>query len=186
MTSTSITSIADRIRDSPPRAGETVVAAIDGPAGSGKTTLAVQLAGALNCAVVHMDDIYPGWDGLAEAATLVADQVLKPLAAGGQPRHRKWDWANNIYAEWVDVPVEPILLIEGCGSASLRGAPYLSLIIWVDAPHDLRMKRGIERDGDTFRPHWKRWARQEDELFAAERTRERADIVIDGTIPIAN
>lgn len=167
-----------------PRAGETVVVAIDGPAGAGKTTLAAELAKVLGCPVVHMDDIYPGWDGLAEAATLVADQVLTPLAAGEQPRHRRWDWDANVYAEWVDVPVVPILVIEGCGSASLPGAPYLSLIIWVEAPPDLRMKRGIERDGEAFRPHWERWARQEDELFASERTRDRADVVLDGTAPI--
>ena len=43
------------------------------------------------------------------------------------------------------------------------------------------MRRGIERDGEAFRPHWQRWARQEDALFAADRTRQRADLVVDTT-----
>jgi hypothetical protein len=38
----------------------------------------------------------------------------------------------------------------------------------------------MERDGEDYRPHWERWVRQEDVLFAAERTRQRADLRIDG------
>lgn len=174
-----VADLAQRARDARPRAGRTTVVAIDGPAGAGKSTLAAQLAAALDAPVVHMDDIFPGWDGLAVAASAVADQVLKPLAAGEPARYRRWDWTEDRYADWADVPDAPILIIEGCGSGSTPGAPYLSLLVWVDAPHDLRMARGIERDGEAFRPHWERWARQENALFAAERTRERADVRLD-------
>jgi len=38
---------------------------------------------------------------------------------------------------------------------------------------------GMSRDGDSYAPHWRRWADQEDRLFAAEGTRARADLVID-------
>ncbi len=41
------------------------------------------------------------------------------------------------------------------------------------------MSRGIARDGEAYRPHWERWAEQEARLYAADRTRERADLVID-------
>ena len=43
----------------------------------------------------------------------------------------------------------------------------------------MRFARGIARDGEAYRPHWERWARQEDALFAADRTRDRADVVLD-------
>jgi hypothetical protein len=46
------------------------------------------------------------------------------------------------------------------------------------------MARGIERDGDAFAPHWEQWAKDEAALFARERTRERADVIVDGTQPI--
>ncbi|PZF85938.1 uridine kinase family protein [Jiangella anatolica] len=157
-----------------------VLVAVDGPAGSGKTTLAGRLAALLGDApVVHMDDLYPGWDGLAAAAVAVAPEVLAPLAAGRPARYRRWDWAASRWAGWVDVAPAPVVIVEGCGSGSTPGAPYLSLLLWVEAPHDVRQARGFERDGDGFRPHWSRWARQEDALFAAERTRERADVRID-------
>jgi hypothetical protein len=34
----------------------------------------------------------------------------------------------------------------------------------------------MERDGATYAPHWARWAAQERAHFAADRTRERADV----------
>ncbi len=42
------------------------------------------------------------------------------------------------------------------------------------------MRRGVERDGEAFRPHWERWARQEEAMFDAERTKERARLIVDG------
>jgi hypothetical protein len=38
------------------------------------------------------------------------------------------------------------------------------------------MQPGIARDGEAYRPHWERWAAQERAHFAAEGTRERADL----------
>ena len=43
---------------------------IDGPSGAGKTTLALQIGEALGIPVVHLDDFYPGWGGLAEGCLL--------------------------------------------------------------------------------------------------------------------
>ncbi|MDP1706768.1 MAG: hypothetical protein Q8L36_03020, partial [bacterium] len=49
----------------PPRCGNTHVLAIDGRAGSGKTTLANDLSLALSAkspvSLIHMDEIYGGW-----------------------------------------------------------------------------------------------------------------------------
>ncbi len=51
--------------------------------------------------------------------------------------------------------------------------------VFVEADRALRMSRGIARDGEDYRPHWERWAEQESRLYAADRTRERADLVVD-------
>lgn len=173
--------LAELIRSRPPRAGATTIVAIDGPAGSGKTMLAGALAQRLDAPVVHMDDIYPGWGGLAAAVNLVAEQVLIPLATGRRARYRRYDWDRGEYAEWIEVPAASFLIVEGCGSGSRPGAAAVAFLIWMDAAHDLRMSRGIARDGESFRLQWERWARQEDALFAAEGTRDRADVRIDTT-----
>lgn len=170
-----------RVRAAPARCGPVRVVAVDGPSGSGKTSFADRLAAAVGGSpVVHMDDLYPGWDGLAEGVGLLVREVLEPLEAGRPAAYRRWDWHRSTWCEPVEVPVTPILVVEGCGCGSRAAAPYLCLLVWVDAPVDVRRQRGLARDGATFAPHWERWAHQERALFAAEGTRDRADVLVDG------
>jgi dephospho-CoA kinase len=60
-------------------------------------------------------------------------------------------------------------------------APYLSVVVWVDADRELRFERGIARDGAAFLPYWQRWEQESQELFREEGTADRADIVVDAT-----
>ena len=181
-----IDELADRITHTAPNAGSTRVVAIDGPAGSGKSTLAARLGGRLNAPTVHMDDLYPGWGGLAAGPARLLEWVLGPLVSGRAARYRRYDWEASRYAEWVEVPNAGTLIVEGCASGARSGAPYLSYLIWVEAPRDVRMRRGIERDGEIFRPHWDRWAAQEQVHFAADGTAGRADVRIDGAPSVAH
>lgn len=181
-----IDQLVTRILGRTPRAAMTRVVAIDGPSGSGKTTLARRIRRRLRCPSVHMDALYPGWDGLAEAPGLLVEQVLGPLAAGEDAGYRRWDWDADRWAERHPVPASEVLLVEGVGSGALACAPFLSMLVWIEAPRDERMRRGIERDGEAYRPHWERWARQEAALFTADRTRERADLRLDSNSTIAH
>lgn len=99
-----------------PRCGDCLVVGIDGPSGSGKTTLAAAVAQRLGCPVLHMDDLFPGWDGLAAASGLLVEQVLAPLATGADAGYRRWDWDASRWAERVAVPWTPLLVVEGCAS----------------------------------------------------------------------
>jgi uridine kinase len=155
--------------------------AIDGPAGSGKTTLAAAITRLLPWArVVHMDDLYAGWSGLPEV-TAQLDSLLRPLAGGEPGSYRRYDWEAGAFAETVKVAPTSLLVLEGVGSGSSRHADLMTTLVWVSAPHDLRMRRGIERDGDAFAPYWKQWARDEAEHFAREQTEARADLHVDST-----
>ena len=131
-----------------------------------------------------MDDIYPGWDGLSEAVPLVTSQVLEPLSRGEQAAYRRWDWVHNRWSRRiVRVPPPPalVLVLEGVGSSVLPAGDYAAVCVWVEAERSVRFARGIHRDGDAYRPHWERWAAQEEALFALDRTRDRADVVLDTT-----
>ncbi|MGH3089884.1 MAG: uridine kinase, partial [Rubrobacteraceae bacterium] len=147
----------------------------------GKTVFAEKVSGALDAPTLHMDDIYPGWDGLADAVPKLVGWILEPLAKGRPVRYRRFDWERGEYAEWNEIPPPRVLVVEGVGSGARAASPRLSFLVWVEAPKDLRMRRGIERDGEAFRPHWEMWARQEEAMFAEERTRERADLLVDGS-----
>lgn len=153
---------------------------VDGPAGSGKSTLAAALAVALGGApVVHLDDLYPGWEGLPEVGGRVLD-LLTPLAQGRAGRYRRYDWVSGGYAEEHAVAPGPWLVLEGVGAGQSAWASLTTLLVWVEVPDDLRLERGIGRDGEGMRSHWVRWMAGEREHFARERTRERADVHVDG------
>jgi uridine kinase len=185
--------IIERLTDAPALASGTRVMAIDGHSGAGKTTLAEAVRAALESRsasrpvdrpvqVIHLDSLYPGWDGLAASIPRLVDWVLRPLAEGRPVRYRRYDWQLERDAEWIDVPTDPVpavLIVEGAGAGSLPCAPYLSLLVWLQAPVAVRFDRGMSRDGDSYRPHWQRWADQEDRHFREHDPRGRADLRLD-------
>jgi cytidylate kinase len=58
------------------------------------------------------------------------------------------------------------------------------LRVWVEAPPDTRLARGIERDGAAQEAAWQRWSEAEAAHFESDRTKYRADVRVDGTVPI--
>jgi uridine kinase len=172
--------VLDLVRSRPRTLGRGRLVSIDGPAGAGKTTLAEEVAAlAPEARVVHMDDLYEGWDGLAEVGRQLPG-LLRPLADRLPGSYRRYDWDAAAFAETVTVEPVDLLVLEGVGSGCRMHDDLISVLVWVDAPHDLRMRRGLERDGETFAPHWEAWAESEERLFARHRTRARADLVVDG------
>lgn len=149
-----------------PAAGGTVVVAVDGRSGSGKTILGTAVAKALDCPVVHLDALYPGWDGLQSGVDLVAECVLEPLAHGEQAAYRRWDWMRDRPGRTVTVDAGPLLVVEGCGALVPPAAAYAAVRVWLDAPDAQRKERALARDGDAYAPHWDRWAAQEDAAYA--------------------
>jgi uridine kinase len=163
---------------------------IDGPAGSGKTSLADGLAGALQAsgcrvAVIHLDDLYEGWSGLDGVWDRLEAQLLGPLGRGLPARWQRYDWSLGNFAEWHDLPVPDVLVLEGCGSAPRAVDGRVALRLFVEAPPEMCLSRGVSRDGEALRADWVRWQAVEATQFAIERTRERADLVIDGTVPFS-
>jgi uridine kinase len=154
---------------------------IDGPAGSGKTTLASEIASLSGAPVLHMDDMFEGWDGLPRITAQV-ESLLLPLAAGRAGSYRRWDWPADAWAETVEVAPAPLLVLEGVGSGASSVARLVTVLVWVEVPYDLRMARGLERGGTGVAEHWRQWAVDEQDLFARERTRERADVLVDGRV----
>jgi vacuolar-type H+-ATPase catalytic subunit A/Vma1 len=154
---------------------------VDGPAGSGKTTLAEELATLSGAGVVHMDDLFEGWAGLPRI-TAQLSSLLDPLAEGRDGSYRRWDWPADAWGGTVRVPPSPLLVLEGVGSGSLDHAHLITVLAWVEVPYDLRMSRGLERGGVGVSENWREWAIGEQEHFRRERTRERADVVLDGRV----
>jgi len=129
---------------------------------------------------VHTDDLLDGWTEPAGFWPRLEEWVLEPLRSGRPGRYRRYDWAQAAFAEWHDVPVAPVLVIEGVTVARAEVRPELTLSVWIDAPAEIRLVRGIARDGEALRPQWMRWMAGEEVHVRADRTPELADVVVDG------
>lgn len=134
---------------------------IDGPSGAGKTTLANQIGAALGIRVVHLDDFYPGWSGLAEGAAMVARDVLDPHAPG----YWRWDWEQDRRGEWVELDPGADVIVEGVGAvtrASIGKARKRGAVdaLWVYADAEVRKRRALKRD-PYYAEFWDMWAAQE-------------------------
>jgi uridine kinase len=173
--------IVDLLASRPPRAGRVKVLAVEGRSGSGKSTLAAAVAAELGAPVIRMDDLYAGWDGLLDGVDALVRWVLAPLRRGEEARWRRYDWQLGRYAEWHQLPTADVVVVEGVGAGAREVAPYLSALVWVDAPAEVRRERALARDGDTYTPHWDRWARHEDAFYAAHDVRSRADLLLPGS-----
>lgn len=174
--------IVAALRSRAPTLGAGRLLAVDGPAGSGKTTLANDVTERLrqqvgSVAVVRLDDLYDGWTGLDDSlAPRVLEQVVEPLARGAATRWQVYSWLRGRFTVWRDLAPPEVLVLEGCGAGALPYAPYTTLLVWVETPREIRDARAVARDGTAVLEHWPDWTRSEQRYFDANATKVRADI----------
>lgn len=173
-------------------AQQPIIIAIDGRSGAGKTTLAVELAALLGkhrtVSLFHLEDIYPGWDGLSTGVQRYVSTVLKPLRQGVCAQWRAWDWEHADLGETRVTAVADVVLIEGVGATQGGARDYLDAVIWIETPTQHRKDRALARDGETYAPFWDQWAAQEETMLAQSSLDQSlaADVVVDGSMDIAD
>jgi uridine kinase len=141
---------------------------IDGASGTGKTTLATEIERVLSGAdvpvVIHMDDLYPGWDGLEQGIRNLHDWILSPRADGHPVAWKRYDWAAESFVEELTLDASRTVIIEGCGAFGLGAYRHADLSLWVSADDELRRTRALARDpAEDFARHWQAW----DDQFTA-------------------
>jgi uridine kinase len=168
----------------------TPIIAIDGRAASGKTTLAKLIGEAYfavnqsTLRIVHMDDLYPGWEGLRAGSAYLHSQILLPLRAGKNANWQIWDWSTSQRGSsaepgngWRQFGPGVPLVIEGCGSISRLTRDLIDLAIWLEAPVEIRKSRWMQREGAESGHYWGLWQAQEDEFYQAEQSASLADSI---------
>ncbi|CAB4938159.1 unannotated protein [freshwater metagenome] len=178
--SPSTATVVELARSLSARCGQTAVIAVDGRAGSGKTTLASAVAGALAAPMVSMDSLYPGWDGLAEGIALLESEVLQPLSRGEEASVPVYDWHRGDWGLARLLTPPAILVVEGVGCGARSSSTHLSALVWLECDEAVRHSRALSRaaDGAAFAVEWERWAAQEESLLKLDPIFLRADLVV--------
>jgi hypothetical protein len=156
-----------------------VVLLVDGRSGSGKTTLARRLVAAWPGALgpvqlVHLDDVYPGWHGLAAASRVVETSLL----VGPEPGWTTWDWDAHEPGERRTLDPAVSVVVEGAGALTRASSGLATLSVWLELDAGERRRRALARDGAAYEPWWEVWAEQEEAHLAAEGPRALADVVV--------
>jgi uridine kinase len=185
----------ERVQLAAPGVGQVRVVCVDGPAGSGKTTLAASLAAALGASfgpvpIVHGDEVYEGWPVVAGAADRVtafralADRVdtwlLSRWRQGEDGEHPRWDWHARTWGGSVVVPPAPVVILEGVALASRTLRTRAALSIWVEAEPASCLARVLERDGDAIREEMLAWQLDEALWHRLDETRAGVDVRVRG------
>lgn len=168
---------------SSPKVGKTHIIAIDGPAGAGKTTLAMQISQALSSRfsleVVHMDDLYNGWDGaLGENLTGQLSEIIEAQRKLQNYALPHFDWIANKYSDPRDLKPPQILILEGVGSAREIVRNSATTTIWIEVDRNIGIKRVIARDGEDIESHMKQWLVDQEIYFTSDKTRESAQFIL--------
>jgi hypothetical protein len=162
----------------PPSCGPVRLVAVDGHAGSGKTTVAGLLAREMGGApAVHTDDLATHEEPFGWTERL-AGQVLGPFRAGRPAVHQVYDWTAHRFAGEREVPAAPVVLLEGVGTGRAAVRPHLTLLLWLEVGPVTARRSGLLRDGPEMAHFWTGWNRDEDAHFAADPSRPFADLTV--------
>lgn len=181
--------LAAEILAKPPLSGPSRLVAVDGQSGAGKTTFAAELAAAVTAAggsvyVVHTDDLLDGWDDQFTFWERLMDQIVEPLRAGKVAAYRRYDWiAERFVDEYTEVPAAEVVIIEGVSTARAAMRAVADLTVFIGVPVEVAWARLAARDPAEAMPFLKVWKEREVGHFAADRTAELADVLVDGREP---
>ncbi len=177
-----IEKISSQVLELIDRGNQTPIVLIDGRAGSGKSTFAEALQqqlfrdGESAPRVIHMDNIFEGWGGLALGSDYMVRFILRPLARRETASWQDWSWVKNQRSSWREFSGGTPLIVEGCGSLTERSKEHADICIWLEASEETRRERWIQRERHLEKFDF--WAAQELDFYAREKSQSLADLVV--------
>ena len=162
--------------------GMTIIA-IDGPAGAGKTTLAAKFFDEFSrdksVAVVHMDDLYFGWDNpLNQGLTLKLTEIVGRFQARRELIIPIFNWATMEFDSLQTIQPSDILIIEGVGAGQKVVREFGATLYWLDIEPELGLARVLQRDGYEIESRMHQWQIDQDLHFESDATRLHANHIL--------
>ncbi|MEU6127333.1 hypothetical protein [Streptomyces sp. NPDC047123] len=171
--------LAAALRRLPPSVGPVRLVAVDGHAGSGKSTFARRLAEALGGApMLRLDDLATHTELFAWTERL-RHQILDPLSRGETAHYATYDWHERRFGPAdTPLPPAPVVLVEGVGAGRRALRPHLAAVLWMDVPHEEAWQRGRRRDGTVQSDFWDGWEPAELQHFSGDPSRPFAHLLV--------
>lgn len=153
-----------------------VFVGIGGHGGAGKTSLARSIPDA---EIVSTDEF---WNGREFELSRLRREVFDRLVAGGAARFASFDWVAKEARGMRIVAPAGIVVVEGVCALHRMFRDDYDLRVWVEAPRDVRLERGVARDGEAARSTWEDvWMPMEDRYVERDDPIAAADLIVDGT-----
>ncbi len=168
-----------------------VLIAVDGPCGSGKSSLADLLAEVFPARVLHMDDYYlpleqrrPGWEhtpcGNMDLERFLRE-VLLPASAGEPVASRPYSCQQGRLLESRWLPPAPLTVVEGSYSQHPMLAPRYDLKIFLHCRRQEQLSRLRQREDTRLDAYLQRWIPLEEAYYRTWDIRSKCDLEFDNT-----
>lgn len=176
------------------RLARTVLIAVDGRSGSGKTRLSGQLAERVGGCHVVADDFWVGGEQdewLARTPEQRAagpvdwrrlrSEVLEPLLRGEQASWRPFDWetGSGLAEQPITCAGTPVIVVDGAYSSRPELADLIDMTVLVVVDDETRRLRLRLREGEERMAVWHQtWDLAEDHYFGNVRPPELFDAIV--------
>jgi len=162
-----------------------MIITIDGVAGAGKTSLAAHLAEEyspkMSVQVVHMDDLYDGWDdSLGESLTAKLSEIIAAHKAKAPYRTRAFDWNTGGPGDEIVIGPADLLILEGVGAGARVTRDEAVSKIWIDIEPIVGLRRVLSRDGEAIEAQMLHFMELQRAHHLQEGTRDAADFHLNG------
>ena len=169
-----------------------VLVALDGRCGSGKTTLAAQLARQFPQSItVHTDDFYlppasrvANWEQIPCAnmdIRRLRDEVVAPARAGQAFSYRAYSCREGAYLPPRPLGPAPLVIVEGSYSCHPTLADCYDLKVFITCSREEQARRLLAREGERYSGFTARWIPLEEGYFAKFQIEQTVDFILDTT-----
>jgi len=172
-----------------------ILVALDGRSGTGKSTIAKKIAERLGGVGINADDFWAGgsneeWDKKipkekAETAIdwkRIKTEVLEPLLSGSSATWHPFNWkaGKGLSSNVIQRNPSPLIILDGAYSTRPELQDIIDISILIEVPDDVKRRaRLAERENEEYMKDWhKRWDVAEDYYFSQVRQRDLFDMII--------
>lgn len=167
----------------------TVLIAIDGTCGSGKTTISDAIRSTFPCNVYHTDDFYlpypkrrEGWRQIPCAnmdLERLKEEVLIPASKNEPVFYRPYDCPKNRFVFEKYFPVAPVTIVEGNYSFHPLLEPYYDIKIFLTLPREEQKRRLKLREKEEYSDFISTWIPLAEQYFQDYKIPEKSSVTID-------